>query len=132
LETKVAGAQGQLATYSTQVELLDSDRITLGLFALSSNQNQSQTAAKSLKALEDAKKKVGPVLDSANKQVDEKNKEVGNINHKHLLYELAEVLLQIAIVLASVSIIAKRRFMLHGGHAVAAIGVVILIVGYVS
>jgi hypothetical protein len=45
------------------------------------------------------------------------------------LEELAEVALQIAIVLAGVAIIARRRWLLHGGVGVAGAGVVLLIAG---
>jgi hypothetical protein len=53
-------------------------------------------------------------------------------NDQHLLYELAAVLLQISIVLASVAIIARRRFLLYGGGGLSVIGVVVLVIGYAS
>jgi hypothetical protein len=62
---------------------------------------------------------------------DDKN-DVSHANRQHLLYEIAEVFLQIAIVLASVAIIARRRFLLVGGGGLSIVGVVILIVGFVS
>ena len=65
-------------------------------------------------------------------QVKEHQAEVHKANDKHLLYEIAEVLLQIAIVLASVSIIASRRFLLLGGGGIAAIGVVVLVIGFLK
>lgn len=54
---------------------------------------------------------------------------VDHYNSKHLLYELAEVGLEVGIVLATVSIIAHRRWLLAGGAAVGVIGTVLLVVG---
>ncbi|HYY73993.1 MAG TPA: DUF4337 family protein, partial [Solirubrobacterales bacterium] len=50
-------------------------------------------------------------------------------NTQHVLYELAEVGLEVGIVLASISIIARRRWLLGVGGATASAGVVLLVVG---
>lgn len=50
-------------------------------------------------------------------------------NTQHLYYELAEVGLQVGIVLATVSIIARRRWLLVAGGAAATAGVALLLVG---
>jgi hypothetical protein len=50
-------------------------------------------------------------------------------NTQHIDYELAEVGLQVGIVLASVSIIARRRWLLGAAGAAATAGVVLLLVG---
>jgi hypothetical protein len=57
---------------------------------------------------------------------------VDHYNDKHLLYELAEVALEVGIVLATVSIIAHRRWLLGTGVAVGVIGTVLLIAGAVT
>jgi hypothetical protein len=57
---------------------------------------------------------------------------VDHYNDKHLLYELAEVALEVGIVLATVSIIAHRRWLLGGGAVVGAVGTVLLAVGAVA
>ncbi len=57
---------------------------------------------------------------------------VDHYNDKHLLYELAEVGLEVGIVLATVSIIAHRRWLLGGGLAVGAVGAVLLVAGLVT
>jgi hypothetical protein len=54
---------------------------------------------------------------------------VDHYNDKHLLYELAEVALEVGIVLATVSIIAHRRWLLASGAAVGAVGTVLLVAG---
>jgi hypothetical protein len=53
-------------------------------------------------------------------------------NSQHVLYELAEVGLQVGIVLASVSIIARRRWLLGVGGAAATAGVVLLLAGLLA
>jgi hypothetical protein len=50
-------------------------------------------------------------------------------NAQHIYYELAEVGLQVGIVLATVSIIARRRWLLGAGGAVATGGVALLLIG---
>ena len=50
-------------------------------------------------------------------------------NTQHVDYELAEVGLQVGIVLASVSIIARRRWLLGVAGGAATAGVVLLLVG---
>ncbi|HTT94785.1 MAG TPA: DUF4337 family protein [Solirubrobacterales bacterium] len=57
---------------------------------------------------------------------------VDHYNDKHLLYELAEVGLEVGIVLATVSIIAHRRWLLGSGVAVGLIGALLLIAGLVT
>lgn len=131
-QTRASDAHVQQSTYETQSLIFSTDETLVGLFALSNAPQQAHLAQGQINKFIGAEKSLGPAAAHFKEILTEKNKEVSDQNDKHLLYELAEVLLQIAIVLASVSIIAKRRFMLHGGHAVAAVGVVILVVGYVS
>jgi rRNA maturation endonuclease Nob1 len=57
--------------------------------------------------------------------------EVSHANTQHIDYELAEVGLQVGIVLASVSIIARRRWLLGAAGAAASAGVLLLLVGLV-
>jgi hypothetical protein len=57
---------------------------------------------------------------------------VDHYNDKHLLYELAEVGLEVGIVLSTVSIIAHRRWLLASGAAVGVVGTVLLVVGAVT
>lgn len=58
--------------------------------------------------------------------------EANHANTQHLDYELAEVALQVGIVLASVSIIARRRWLLACGGAAATAGVLLLLVGLLA
>lgn len=55
--------------------------------------------------------------------------ETDHANTQHIDYELAEVGLQVGIVLASVSIIARRRWLLGAAGAAATAGVILLLAG---
>jgi hypothetical protein len=57
---------------------------------------------------------------------------VDHYNDKHLLYELAEVALEVGIVLSTVSIIAHRRWLLGGGIGVGLVGAILLVAGLVT
>jgi Domain of unknown function (DUF4337) len=57
--------------------------------------------------------------------------EVDHANTKHLDFELAEVAFEVGIVLASISIIARRRWLLGAAGAAATAGVALLLVGLV-
>lgn len=57
---------------------------------------------------------------------------VDHYNSKHLLYELAEVGLEVGIVLSTVSIIAHRRWLLGSGAAVGVVGTILLLAGVLA
>jgi hypothetical protein len=62
-------------------------------------------------------------------EISDDEHHVDDYDDKHLAYELAEVGLEVGIVLASVSIIVRRRWLLRFGSAVGAAGAVALVVG---
>ena len=62
-------------------------------------------------------------------EIDDDEHQVSDADTKHFDYELAEVGLEVGIVLASVSIIVRRRWLLGAAGAIAAAGVVLLVVG---
>lgn len=131
-ETQVADARAQLSTFKTQVLVYQSDRLLLATQTGSGDSQLASVAKAGLKEINKVQKKIPPDQARLTDQVKEHRAEVKKNNDKHLLYELAEVLLQIAIVLASVSIIANRRFLLFGGSSVAVVGAVLLLIGYVK
>lgn len=65
-------------------------------------------------------------------EIDANRSEVDNANDRHLALELAEVGFEIGIVLASVSIIARRRWLLVGAGGAASAGVALLAVALIS
>jgi uncharacterized protein DUF4337 len=57
------------------------------------------------------------------------HKQRNRADSQHLLYELSETALQIGIVLAAISILARRRWLLAGGSVVGVGGIVLLLAG---
>jgi uncharacterized protein DUF4337 len=128
-QTKVADHNADAQTFDTQDEIFQSDELILSVFARSSDAETAKAAQQGLDHLLPIEKKVGPHQDDLAEKVKEAKKEVTHANDQHLRYEIAEVLLQIAIVLASVAIVSNKRFLLYGGHGVAVAGVVVLGLG---
>jgi hypothetical protein len=131
-QTKVSDANAQKSTFDTQDEILQFGRLTLAVFQRGNDPGFKEAAKTGSKELDKIAKQVPAEQKRLEEVVSENRKEVSHANDQHLLYELAEVLLQIGIVLASVAIIARRRFLLFGSQAVAVVGVVILVLGYLK
>jgi hypothetical protein len=131
-QTKQADANSQTATFDTQEEIFHSDQLLLAPFLASSDSGPRETAKAGIKELSKVEKSIPAEKKKLEETLKEAKKEVSHANDQHLLYELAAVLLQISIVLASVAIIARRRFLLYGGGAISTVGVVILVIGYLS
>jgi hypothetical protein len=62
-------------------------------------------------------------------EIDAHRSEVDHANTQHLDFELAEVAFEVGIVLASISIIARRRWLLGAAGAAATAGVALLALG---
>lgn len=110
-----------------QVEL-QLDRALLGAIATNS------PAAKDLLSVAEEFNKTATSLDPVIKELDKRAAEqaraVKHSNNQHRLFELAVVGLQIGIVLSSVSIIVRRRWLLAGGGLVGLVGIGVLIAGF--
>jgi Domain of unknown function (DUF4337) len=74
-------------------------------------------------------KELAPADHALTEEMHHDEEHVDHYNSKHLLYELAEVALEVGIVLSTVSIIAHRRWLLGTGSAVGIVGAVLLVVG---
>ena len=77
-------------------------------------------------------KELVPADEALVEEMHHDEQHVTHYNDKHLLYELAEVGLEVGIVLSTVSIIAHRRWLLGGGIALGLIGAVLLVAGLVT
>jgi hypothetical protein len=73
-----------------------------------------------------------PADKALTEEIHHDEEHVSHYNDKHLLYELAEVGLEVGIVLSTVSIIAHRRWLLGSGVAVGLIGTIPLLAGLVT
>lgn len=126
---KAADAHAQAISFETQQEVA----LLNGAILRSQSVSSDPGMAKASKAGADELDKHTAEFEAAAKELDgkvtEAQAEVKDANDEHLIYELAVVGLQIGIVLASVSIIAKRRFLLYTGWVGGVAGIVLLALG---
>ena len=127
-ETHRADASAQLESNTLKIEINKGNSTLLKV--LSTGSPGEQAAAAKARAHE---AKVVHELEPRDAHLKEEiaahEHEVDHANTQHLDYELAEVGLQVGIVLASVSIIARRRWLLGAAGAAASAGVLLLLVG---
>jgi hypothetical protein len=102
------------------------------LNAISINSPAAKQLQDAAAPLNDTANKLDPVIKELDKTAAEQARSVKHNNDAHLLYELAVVGLQIGIVLASVSIIVRRRWLLAGAGGIGVAGVAVLIAGFAS
>jgi hypothetical protein len=127
-ETHRAGAAARLESNRVKIDIAEGNSTMLRVLGVGSA--QAQQAA--LEAERHEQRIVGelrPADVHLNEEIAAHEHEVDHANEQHIDYELAEVGLQVGIVLASVSIIARRRWLLGAGGAAATAGVLLLLVG---
>jgi phage-related tail protein len=93
------------------------------------NQQEDRAIAEAKKHEARIDKELKPTDARLNAETRTEEHEADHANTQHVDYELAEVGLQVGIVLASVSIIARRRWLLGAGGSIATAGVALLLVG---
>ena len=127
-ETHRAGASNQLEANVLKIEVNKGDSTLLKVLATGTPAEHAAAAharaheAKVVDELEPADARLRDEIAAHDREVD-------HANTKHLDYELAEVGLEVGIVLASVSIISRRRWLLGIGGAAASAGVVLIVIG---
>jgi hypothetical protein len=128
-ETKAAAADSQFTSFQTQSEVARLDGAVLRSLSVSSDRAVATTSKAGVDELDKHTDEFDQAATALHQEAAHARDEVDHANDKHLIYELAVVGLQIGIVLASVSIIARRRFLLTGSWAIGVAGMVVLIVG---
>lgn len=134
-QTKISDTHATLQTERTQYIILELNRAQLAASVVSlarSDPNSAKSLLNDANSLDATATKLQPVVAHLEAQSKDQTKDVNHSNDQHLLYELAVVGLQIGIVLASVSIIVKRRWLMYGGGIAGVVGVVVLIIGFAS
>jgi preprotein translocase subunit SecF len=129
-QTKVSDTHFQDQTQLGRQIELQLDRALLSAIAINSPAQKQLLAIGN--QLDQTATSLDPVIKKLGSQAREQTRSVNHSNNQHLLFELAVVGLQIGIVLASVSIIVRRRWLLGGGALVAVAGVGLLIAGFAS
>src|SRR5919198_2064387 len=128
-ETKASAAASHVTSFQTESEMALLDGAILRSLSVSGDRGLAVASKAGADELDKHEKEFNQSAQELRGNAAHAREEVDHANDKHLTYELAVVGLQIAIVLASVSIIARRRFLLAGSWAIGVAGVIVLIVG---
>jgi Domain of unknown function (DUF4337) len=127
-ETHRADTSSRLESNQLKIDVLSGNGTMLRVLGDGSH---IETAAVKAALVHEARirKELLPADHALTEEMHHDEEHVDHYNSKHLLYELAEVGLEVGIVLATVSIIAHRRWLLGLGSAAGIIGAILLIVG---
>jgi hypothetical protein len=127
-ETHRADTSSRLESNQLKIDVAGGDKEMLEVLA--DGPRDEAVAAKAAAAHgERIAKELVPADHALTEEIHHNEQHVDHYNDKHLLFELAEVGLEVGIVLSTVSIIAHRRWLLTGGAAVGLIGAALLVAG---
>jgi hypothetical protein len=127
-ETHRADTSAQLQSNRVRIDVAEGNTTMLRVLATGGSQEQRAAAAADRQEARVAQE-LAPTDARLQAQILSHEHDTAHANTQHVEYELAEVGLQVGIVLASVSIIARRRWLLGAGGVAATAGVVLLLVG---
>lgn len=129
-ETHRADATSSLDSNRVQIDVAGGDQTLL--WALGKGTPAEHRAARVAKLHEQhIVNDLNPRDAALQAEIAEHEHEVSHADTQHIDFELAEVALEVGIVLASVSIIVRRRWLLGTGGAIGAVGVVLLMIGLI-
>ncbi|HEX8751918.1 MAG TPA: DUF4337 family protein [Solirubrobacterales bacterium] len=127
-ETHRADTSAQLASNRVQIDVASGNETML--WALGKGTPlERRTSAVASRHEQRIAQRLKPRDETLHEEIAANEREVEHADTQHIDYELAEVALEVGIVLASVSIIVRRRWLLGIGGAAGAVGVVLLLVG---
>lgn len=127
-ETHRADAAARLESNRVKIDVAEGNSVLLRVLGTGGAQ-ESRAAVAAGKHEARVVSELAPADTRLVDEVHAHEHEVDHANTQHVDYELAEVGLQVGIVLASVSIIARRRWLLGAAGAAASAGVVLLLLG---
>jgi hypothetical protein len=127
-ETHRADESGQLETNRVKIEVNEGDSTLLEVLGQGA-EGERKAAAEARAQEQRVVGELEPTDERLREEISEHEGEINDANNSHIEFELAEVALEVGIVLASVSIIARRRWLLGAGGAAASAGVILVVVG---
>lgn len=127
-ETKAADTNATLETNDVKTLIANGDAVLLHVVG-TGNPKEALAAAKAEELDGRVQSEFQPVDRALTAKIAADEKDRNREDQRHLLYELAEVGIQVGIVLAGISILVRRRWLLTGGAALGAAGIVALIAG---
>ena len=127
-ETHRADTSSRLESNQLKIDVAGGNSTMLRVLG-GGTQVEAQAAEAALVHERRIRKDLLPADHALTEEMHHDEQHVDHYNSKHLLYELAEVALEVGIVLSTVSIIAHRRWLLGTGAAVGVVGAILLIAG---
>jgi hypothetical protein len=127
-ETKAADVSAQLEANDVKTTVADASSTLLRVTS-AGNPREAKAAAKAEALDSRISSELAPIDRRLSAKIRKDEKQRDRADNRHLLYELSEVGLQIGIVLAGISILARRRWLLAGGGLLGTAGAVLLAVG---
>jgi len=127
-ETHGATAAARLETNRVKIDIAKGNASLLRVLG-AGIPARSRAAAKARLHEKRVDDQLRPADHHLNEEIEAHRSEVDDANSQHLAYELAEVAFEVGIVLASISIIARRRWLLGAAGAAATAGIALLVVG---
>ncbi|HSS32263.1 MAG TPA: DUF4337 family protein [Solirubrobacterales bacterium] len=127
-ETRRADASAQLESNTLKIEINKGNSTllkVLGTGAPAEEEAAAHARAHEAKVVDELE----PADARLRHEIAAHDSEVDQVNSQHLVYELAEVGLEVGIVLASVSILTRRRWLLALGAGAAAVGIALILIG---
>jgi hypothetical protein len=130
-ETKAADTSARLEANETKLTIADGNATLLGVID-AGTPNQKADVIKAQAQQAHIKRELAAIDRRLAQEIEADHADRDHAEDQHLVFELSAVALQIGIVLAGISILAGRRWMLGGGGLVAVAGVGLLILGILS
>jgi hypothetical protein len=129
-ETKVADTTAVMEANEVKRIIADSNAQILRVVAVGSPLARGASAkAEALDAR--IENELAPIDRRLADQISLHQRERDHANDRHLVFEVSTIGFQVGIVLAGISIIVRRRWLLAGGGIVGVAGLVFMIVGLV-
>ena len=130
-ETKAADTSAQLEANDVKAIIAGNDAVLLRVVG-TGNRKEAAAAAKAEELEASVQSELQPVDRRLSAKIAADAVGRNHADQRHLLFELAEVGIQVGIVLAGISILVSRRWLLVSGGALGAAGVAVLIAGLAS
>jgi hypothetical protein len=126
-ETKAADTNAALHANEVKTTIAENDATLFRV--IGGDAGEKRAAERAVELEERLVKHYGPIDEALEKKAHAYAASRDKAEKKHKLYEYSTAGLQIAIVIASISIIARRRWLLQGSWGVGVVSVGVLVAG---
>jgi hypothetical protein len=130
-ETHRANSSARLESNRVKIEVAGGNSVLLRVLGVGS-ERERHAAVEAQRHEARIAEELQPVDARLGHRIEDYEHDTDHANTQHTAFELAEVGLEIGIVLATVSIIARRRWLLAAGGAAATAGVVLMLAGLLA